>query len=490
MTRLNGMDILLCMNDVDDGLVMESMELLGPVLMQPPAPEPRRGLFGLYGASAWAAAVGIVAAVGLTVSLILGAPKLTGMLAALLHPDETRTEETTADEPEETTPEEIESSEEDSEAETRDPTAYTEGLVVVLIQGVDRLYATVDNYTGTDPDVVIPSEYRGNPVTAIGAHAFYSSRNECEITSVYIPEGVRAIGNSAFRACSELKSLHLPASIEVIDEMAFMGCGNLESITVEEGNPYFHAVNNCLIETATGKLILGCKNSVIPDDGSVRTIGFGAFYECEGLTEITIPASVGSMEDKCFYGCASLERVQIDAPLTSLGEGGFYGCAMTEIDLPETLIEISQSVFAKCARLSSVTIPDGVRSVMDSAFYECAGLSEITIPASVTFIGYEAFGYCEGITRVVVEANVTSLELAFSSCTGMREIHLPASLTKIGSNDFFQCRSLTDIYYGGTCARWIEIGGMEHYSESREILIHCSDGELTFEEVDSDVSPT
>jgi hypothetical protein len=99
------MDILLCMNDVDDGLVMESMELLGPVLMQPPAPEPRRGLFGLYGASAWAAAVGIVAAVGLTVSLILGAPKLTGMLAALLHPDETQTEETTADEPEETTPE-------------------------------------------------------------------------------------------------------------------------------------------------------------------------------------------------------------------------------------------------------------------------------------------------------------------------------------------------------------------------------------------------
>ena len=117
MTRLNGMDILLCMNDVDDGLVMESMELLGPVLMQTPAPEPRRGLFGLYGASAWAAAVGIVAAGGLTVSLILGAPKLTGMLAALLYPDETRTEETTADEPEETTPEEIESSEEDSEAE-------------------------------------------------------------------------------------------------------------------------------------------------------------------------------------------------------------------------------------------------------------------------------------------------------------------------------------------------------------------------------------
>ena len=472
--RKRGMDILLCMNDVDDGLVLESMELLGPVLMPTSAGKSRRGPFGLTGASAWAAVIGIVAAVGLTVSLALAGPRI---LEALRQPDETETTEDTGEsEPEETeTP-----TKEVSEEETRDPTAYTKGLILTQIKAGDKIFVTVDNYTGTDPDVVIPSEYRGNPVTAIGSNAFFSSRNQCEITSVYIPEGVRAIENSAFRACSELKSLHLPASIEVIDEMAFMGCGNLESITVEEGNPYFHAVNNCLIETATGRLILGCKNSVIPDDGSVRTIGFGAFYECEGLTEITIPASVRSMEDKCFYGCASLERVQIDAPLTSLGEGGFYGCAMTEIVLPETLEILSISVFAKCSRLASITIPSNVTVIQESAFYECRGLAEITIPATVTFLGYEAFGYCEGITRAVVEANVTKLENAFQSCTGMREIYLPASLTRIGANDFFLCRSLQDIYYEGTCDQWIGIGGMEHYSESGKILIHCADGDLIF----------
>ncbi len=475
MKCLNGMDILLYMNDVDDGLVLESMELLTPVTMPPEGTVFRRGLLGLLGGSAWVAAVGIVVSVGLMASVILAGPRISGMLSALFGPDETESTEETVSEPEET-----ESTEEDSEEETRDPTAYTKGLVLTLINGVDRLYATVENYTGTDPDVVIPSEYRGNPVTAIGAHTFFSSRNKCEITSVYIPEGVRAIGNSAFRECTELRSLHLPASIELIDEMAFMGCGNLESITVEEGNPYYHVSGNCLIETATGKLILGCKNSVIPDDGSVKTLGFGAFYGCVGLTEITIPASVRSMEDKCFYQCADLRRVEINAPLTSLGEGGFYGCAMTEIDLPETLTTLSTSVFAKCDRLTGVTIPMGVTGIYYNAFGECRALTEITIPSSVTFIEYEAFAYCEGLETVRVEARIKGLERAFDSCTGLRTIYLPATLTKIGQNDFFQCRSLTDIYFEGTCEQWRDMGGMDHYSESREILIHCADGELTF----------
>mgnify|MGYP000021423514 FL=1 len=51
----------------------------------------------------------------------------------------------------------------------------------------------------------------------------------------------------------------------------------IDSITVEDGNPSFYAKNNCLIREEDGELVLGCRNSVIPDDGSVRSIGAFAF---------------------------------------------------------------------------------------------------------------------------------------------------------------------------------------------------------------------
>ena len=67
------------------------------------------------------------------------------------------------------------------------------------------------------------------------------------------------------------------------------GSHAIEKIEVEEGNPYYHADGNCLIETATSKLIFACKNSVIPD--YVKEIGERAFYGCH-IESVDIPAGV------------------------------------------------------------------------------------------------------------------------------------------------------------------------------------------------------
>jgi len=104
----------------------------------------------------------------------------------------------------------------------------------------------------------------------------------------------------------------------------------------------------------------------------ISNIGNCAFYDCRGLTSITIPEGV-----------------------TSIGESAFYGCSgLTSITIPESVTSIGNSAFYNCSGLTSITIPEGVTSIGESAFYGCSSLTSITIPESVTSIGSYAFWYC------------------------------------------------------------------------------------------------
>ena len=106
----------------------------------------------------------------------------------------------------------------------------------------------------------------------------------------------------------------------------FSGCTGLTSIKVESGNTIYDSRDNCnaIIETATNKLIRGCKNTIIPN--SVTSIGDYAFYGCTGLTNITIPNSVTTIEYSAFSGCTGLTSVTIPNSLITIRVGAFYGC--------------------------------------------------------------------------------------------------------------------------------------------------------------------
>lgn len=84
---------------------------------------------------------------------------------------------------------------------------------------------------------------------------------------------------------------------------------DLEGITAEEGHPRYHSAGNCLIETESKTLILGCKNSVIPDDGSVEKISADAFSYCDGLTTVVLSNNVGTISAGAFENCNRLSSV-------------------------------------------------------------------------------------------------------------------------------------------------------------------------------------
>ena len=134
-------------------------------------------------------------------------------------------------------------------------------------------------------------------VTSIGDYAF---RFCSGLTSITIPDSVTSIGEGAFLFCTSLTSVTIPDSVTSMGVGVFNGCSGLTSIIVVEGNSKYHSEGNCIIETETKTLILGCKTSVIPTDGSVTSIGEYAFALCTGLTSITIPDSVTSIDVAAF----------------------------------------------------------------------------------------------------------------------------------------------------------------------------------------------
>ena len=276
-----------------------------------------------------------------------------------------------------------------------DKTAKT---VEVTYKGSSN-YDYSNEYTGS---VTIPSSvtYSGATysVTSIGDYAFLDCSS---LTSVTIPNSVTSIGSSAFSGCSGLTSITIPNSVTSIGDFAFYDCDGLTSIVVEEGNPKYDSRDNCnaIVETSTNTLILGCKNSTIPN--SVTSIGNSAFYHCKLLTSITIPNSVTSIDNYAFLSCSGL----------------------TLVPIPNSVTKIGSSAFGYCSSLNEVTIPNSVTSIGSSAFEDCTGLTSITIPNSVTSIGSWAFDGCSALTSVTIGNSVETIEKeAFRDCYNLLDV--------------------------------------------------------------------
>ncbi len=143
-------------------------------------------------------------------------------------------------------------------------------------------------------------------ITSIGSMAFCACNN---LTDITIPEGVTSIGYAAFADCASLRDIVLPASVTSIENFVFHQCANIESITVDPSNSVYHSDGNCLIQTESKSLIAGCKNSVIPADGSVERIANGVFDGCTELKTIVIPKQVWNIGWGAFNNCANLDTI-------------------------------------------------------------------------------------------------------------------------------------------------------------------------------------
>ena len=243
-----------------------------------------------------------------------------------------------------------------------------------------------------------------------------------------MPDSVARIDGLAFCGCSGLTELTLPNSVKSIGDGAFADCSGLEKITVESGNSRYDSRDNCnsIIDKKTNTLIVGCKNSIIPN--SVTRIGDYAFEYCSGLTELTLPNSVASIGDSAFEYCSGLTKLTLPNSITSIGDSAFYVCR----GLEKITVESGNSCYDS---------RDNCNSIIDKKTNTLiVGCKNSIIPNSVTRIGDYAFEYCSGLTELTLPNSVASIgDSAFEYCSGLTKLTLPNSITSIGDSAFYVC---------------------------------------------------
>ncbi len=124
-----------------------------------------------------------------------------------------------------------------------------------------------------------------------------------------LPDSLRVTQSGVFERCSQLKRIRFGRNLKELGSALLSECPTVSEIEIHAENPDFYAAGNCLIERATGILWLGGTESVIPTDGSVKSIGYAAFSGRSGLQSIFIPASVTSIDHYAFWGCTGLSSI-------------------------------------------------------------------------------------------------------------------------------------------------------------------------------------
>ncbi len=329
-------------------------------------------------------------------------------------------------------------------------------LAMVLINvalGAVTVWGTMSHYqTGAftatlvswgnnvDPSgtVVIPAEYKGQPVTTIDKLAF---ENQTKVRKIVVPDTVKVIESGAFRGCTNLQEVVLPNTLEILGAEVFSGCRSLTSFTLPAG-----------VTEIRADTFLNCSSltEVKLHDG-LTNIRAGAFSGCSSLTQISLPAGLKVIPARMFRQCKSLKTITIPASVIEIGAHAFESCTdLADVkflsDMPGG--KIGEGAFRGCDSLVRFDVPKGVTKLSAEAFYGCKSLQEVTLPPVLeeNKISESLFQECRELRAIVIPEGVTRISAhAFQSCVKLSSVTVPKTLTSIGSSAFRDCRSLMTI---------------------------------------------
>ncbi len=189
-------------------------------------------------------------------------------------------------------------------------------------------------------------------------------------------------------------------------------------------------------EVLTGEVTIP---STVSYDGTtyvVSQIAAGAFEDYTGITEVTLPSTISTIENKAFRGCSALSEINTPQPLSTIGDYAFEGCgSLEEFSFDASISALGRSCFANCSSLVSIVLPTSLNTVPERAFYGCSSVGSIYIDRTVNAIGAEAFAGCSGVASMTCMAGMPPT--AYANTFDGIDVNIPVTVA-MGGLDFYR----------------------------------------------------
>ncbi len=193
----------------------------------------------------------------------------------------------------------------------------------------------------------------------------------------------------------------------------------------------------------------------------------------KNIKGVNIPGTVTYIDELAFYGCDYLTSVFIPASITTIGSQAFSASGLQSVSVPHSVTSLGKSAFSHCTGLTSATIGDGVTSLSETFNY-CSNLSSVTLGENIKTIGSYTFGNCTSLTSIKIPFSVTTINYAFYNCSSLKSIYIPHTVTSISGKSFYNTTKLTDVYYSGNMTQWDAISIEDGpYVNDNELLLEA-----------------
>ncbi len=302
---------------------------------------------------------------------------------------------------------------------------------------------------------------------------------------VHIPEGVTAIGYSAFSYDIYIKRVVIPEGVTRIDSNAFYKCSALEEVVFPEslsavgleafdGTPWlkrqrgeFVMLNSHLLYRYKGRK----KHVEIPE--GVREIAEQAFPDNSDIMSVVFPQSLRYIGRFAFENCNALRSVRMNEGLLRIGSYAFDSCInLSEVNFPQSISHIGSSAFRKTQWLNEqlskggavmansrillaysqtmgkAVIPEGTESICEGAFYSATMIEQVVLPESIRYISKNSFSFLVYLEHINIPAGTEHIEYAAFDHSSVRCMEMDIGSDKLLSDivDVNTLADYSDIY--------------------------------------------